>query len=309
MMYDVVIIGGGPAAVAAGIYAARKKLAVALVADSVGGQSLVSAGIENWIGTVSVSGVAFAKMLDEHLRAQENIVIKVPEHATAVRKDADHFVVETDKGVHQAKAVIVASGGHHRHLNVPGEDAFNGKGVAYCATCDAPLFRGKTVAVVGGGNSGLEAVIDLLPYAKEIYLIALDGSLRGDPVTQEKVKNSPLVTVIYEAETKEILGNVFVEGLRYTDRKGGEDKTIAVSGVFVEVGSAPNSDFVRDLVTCNAYGEIVIDHRTCATSVRGIFAAGDVTDAPYKQNNIAAGDGIKALLSAYDYVTKERGSA
>jgi len=303
-MYDVVIIGGGPAAVAAGVYAARKKLAVALIADSIGGQSLVSAGIENWIGTVSVSGVALAKMLETHLRAQEDIAIKVPERVTTVRKDEGRFVVETDKGIHRTKTVLVATGGHHRHLNVPGEDAFNGKGVAYCATCDAPLFRGKAVAVVGGGNSGLEAVIDLLPYAEKIYLIALDHSLRGDPVTQEKVKSDPKVTIIYGAETKEIKGNVFVEELRYTDRASGEDKTIAVNGVFVEIGSAPSSDIVKDLVTLNAYGEIIIDHRTCATSMDGIFAAGDVTDAPYKQNNIAAGDGIKALLSAYDYVTK-----
>lgn len=309
-MYDLIIIGGGPAAVAAGVYAARKKLKTLLITESFGGQSLVSDNIENWIGTKVITGFDLAKNLEEHLRAQETIEIKMPERVTAVREipcaDAKRpcdFVVETDKGgSHTTKAVIVTSGARRRRLGIPGEDKFEGKGVAFCSTCDAPVFAGKRVAVVGGGNAGLEAVIDLFPYATEIYLIHRGEQLKGDPITQEEIKKNPKVKIILNAGTQEILGDKFVTGLRYTDNKTSEIKELPLDGVFVEIGSVPNSEIVKDLVSLNQYGEIVIDHKTASTSKPGIFAAGDVTDEMYKQNNISAGDGVRAALSAYNYI-------
>lgn len=309
-MYDLIIIGGGPAAVAAGVYAARKKLKTLLITETFGGQSMVSDNIENWIGTKLISGFDLAKNLEEHLRAQASIDIKVPERVAAVREipcvGARHscdYEVETDSGSrYQAHAVILASGSRRRRLGVPGEDKFDGRGVAFCSTCDAPIFAGKRVAVVGGGNSGLEAVVDLFPYATEIYLMHRGSELKGDAITQEEIRKNPMVRIILNAVTREILGDKFVSGLRYQDAKTGETKEIAVDGVFVEVGAVPNSEIANGLVDMNSYNEIIIDHKTAATSKPGIFAAGDVTDEIFKQNNISAGDAIKAALSAYNYL-------
>ena len=191
-----------------------------------------------------------------------------------------------------------------RHLNVPGEEKFAGKGVVYCSTCDAPFFRDKKVAVVGGGNAGLEAVEDLLPYAKEVVLIVRSGELKGDQITQEKVLASEKVSVIYQALTQEILGEQIVTGLRYQDKESGEEKTIPLDGVFVEIGMIPNTEFAKGLVEMNERGEIIVDGKTAATSQPGIFATGDATDVLYKQNNISAGYGVVAALSAYDYIRK-----
>ncbi|RJQ37789.1 hypothetical protein C4552_00120 [Candidatus Parcubacteria bacterium] len=309
-MYDLIIIGGGPAAVAAGVYAARKKLKTLVVTESFGGQSMVSNSIENWIGTKTISGFDFAEALEGHLRAQASIEIKMPEKVIAVReipcvdgKHACDFEIETDQGNrYQAKAVIVTSGSRRRRLGVPGEDKFEGKGVAYCSTCDAPIFADKRVAVVGGGNAGLEAVVDLFPYASEIYLIHRGDQLKGDAVTQEEIRKNPKVKIILNAQTQEIVGDKFVTGLRYQDAKTEEIKELAVDGVFVEIGAVPNSEMVKGVVQLNPFGEVIIDHRTAATSKPGIFAAGDVTDELYKQNNISAGHGITAALSAYNYL-------
>ena len=303
-MYDVIIIGGGPAAVGAGVYVARKKLKTLLITGEFGGQSIVSADIHNWIGTKSISGMDLAKNLEEHVRNYpEEVEIKSPELVTSVQKKNGGFVVETNKGgTYETRAVIVTSGARRRKLGIPGEKEFDGKGVAYCSTCDAPLFNGKDVAVVGGGNAGLEAVVDLFPYANKIYLMEYADALKGDPITQEKVKNSEKVTVIFNAETKEVRGEKFVTGFVYKDRISGEEKTLSVGGIFVEIGSVPNSEFVKDLLELNKAGEILIDHKTAATSCEGIWAAGDVTDEMYKQNNISVGDGVKAALSAYNYL-------
>ena len=306
MIYNTVIIGGGPAAVAAGVYAARKQLATVFIADQIGGQSVVSDGIENWIGEKSIPGPELAKRLHQHLEHyKDDIKIAIPEHAEKVDKNEDGtFTVTTDKNSYQTKTVIVASGGRHRQLGVPGEEEFNGKGVAYCATCDAPFFKDKDVAVVGGGNSGLESVVDLLPYAKKVYLLARREELRGDPVTQKTVLESDKVEVLWKTNTTEITGETMVTGLTYETIGTGEKHHLDVQGVFVEIGTVPNSEMVKDLVDVNERGEILIDHQTQATSMPGIFAAGDVSDALYKQNNIAVGDGVKALLSAYDYIKK-----
>ena len=302
-MYDLIIIGGGPAGAAAGVYAGRKKLKTLLITEEWGGQSLVSSSIENWIGTVSISGFELAQALERHVRAQEGIEIVSSDKVSAIGGISGGFEVKTEKGSkYQSKTLIVASGGRRRHLGIPGEDKFNGRGVVYCSTCDAPIFKDKDVAVVGGGNAGLEAVIDLFPYASKIYLINRKPDLIGDPLTQEEVKKSPKVTIINNAQTQEIFGDQFVNGIKYLDKQDNQIKEIKLEGVFVEIGSVPNSEFTGGLLEMNKVGEIIVDHKTGATSHNGIFAAGDVTDEIYKQNNISAGDGIAAALSAYNYL-------
>lgn len=306
-MYDVVIIGGGPGGVAAGVYAARKQMKTLFITESFQSQSAVSAGIENWIGTVSVTGWEFAQSLEKHLRAQEGIEIRTGERAAkleAALPDGGYAVVMEKGERFETRTVVIASGGRHRHLDVPGEEKFKGKGVVYCSTCDAPFFRDKKVAVVGGGNAGLEAVEDLLPYAREIVLVVRSGELKGDQITQDTVLASDKVSVVYHALSQEVLGEERVAGLKYRDTGTNEEKILDVEGVFVEIGMVPNTEFVKGLLDLNERGEIVLDGKTAATSRPGIFATGDATDLPYKQNNISAGYGVVAALSAYDFIRK-----
>lgn len=303
MVYDLIIIGGGPAGTAAAVYAGRKKLKTLFISESIGGQSLVSNDIENWIGVKKMTGFEFAKMLEGHIKTHENIEIKMPEKVMAVKKLENGFSVATDKNNnYESKTLIIASGGRRRRLNIIGEDKFEGRGVSYCSTCDAPIFKNKTVAVIGGGNAGLEAVIDLIPYAIKVYLVNHGSELTGDPLTREEVGKSGKVAIINNAETQEITGDKFVSGLKYLDKQDNQIKELPVEGIFVEIGSTPNSEFVKGLVETNKAGEIIVDHKTGATSALGIFAAGDVTDEIYKQNNISAGDGVVAALSAYNYL-------
>lgn len=306
-MYDLIIVGGGPAGISAGIYAARKKMNTLLITDGFGGQSVVSAEIQNWVGTPSISGYDLAKNLEAHLRAQKEIEIVDDDRVMAVQKKEDGtFSLATKNGkTHEAKYLLLVSGSSRKKLGIPGESTFEGKGVVYCSICDAPLFGEKTVAVVGGGNSALESVIDLLPYASKIYLIVRSEILKGDPVTQEKIKGNSKVEIVWNAVVQEVIGKDFVTGLKYQDAKSGETKELAVDGVFVEIGLVPNSDFVKDLVDRDLYGAVKIDAKTQATSCSGIWAAGDVTDALYKQNNISAGDAIKAVLNIYDWFKKQ----
>lgn len=308
-MYDLIIVGGGPGGVAAGVYAARKKIKTALVTDGFGGQSLVSAGIENWIGTKLISGYDLAKSLEEHLRAQQEVDIVDDDLVVSVTKrDDGTFSVVTKKGkTLETKYILLASGSRRKRLGIPGEDQFDGKGVVFCTTCDAPLFGGKTVAVVGGGNSALEGVEDVLQYASKIYLFVRSEVLRGDPVTQEKIKSHPSVEILWNSVIEEIQGaggSQFVTGIKYKNVKTGEEKDLSLDGVFVEIGLIPNSDFVKDLVTLDAVGHVVVDHKTQQTSCPGIWAAGDVSDVLYDQNNISVGDAIKATLNIYDKIKK-----
>ncbi|PID52337.1 MAG: pyridine nucleotide-disulfide oxidoreductase [Candidatus Moraniibacteriota bacterium] len=305
-MYETIIIGGGPAAVAAGVYAARKQIKTAFFATQIGGQSVVSDGIENWIGESMISGPDLAIKLKKHLEAQgENIDLFIGKNVDRVEKKEDEtFMVFSGEDAYQTKTIIVCSGGRHRRLGVPGEAEFEGKGVAFCATCDAPFFKDKDVAVVGGGNSGLEAIVDLMAYAKKIYLIARRDELRGDSVTQKKIKASDQVEIIYNSEVSKVIGNVMVEGLEYTNVKSGEKNEISVQGIFVEIGSVPNSEIVSDIVETDEWNNIIVNFADQTTSCPGVFAAGDVTNSPYRQNNIAAGDAIKALLSTHEYLKK-----
>ena len=313
MIYDTIIIGGGPAGVAAGVYSARKKLKTLIITESFGGQSAVAENIENWIGAKKISGIELAKMLEEHIRAQENIEIKMPESVIDVKKlpggptARAGWEVATDKNnSYQARALIITSGGRRRRLNIPGEDKFDGKGVAYCSTCDAPIFKNKSVAVIGGGDAGLEAAIDLAQYASKVYLMSNKESLIGDLSIQEIVKNSKKIIIIENAGIQEILGDKFVSGLKYLDKNDNQIKELSVEGIFVEIGSTANSEFIKKLVNTNQKGEIIVDHKTGATSHPGIFAAGFITDEIYKQNNISAGDGVTAALSVYNYLINNK---
>ena len=300
MQYDLIIAGGGPAGAAGGVYAARKKMKTLLIAESFGGQSIVSNEIQNWIGTKAVSGLELAGMLEGHLRAQEGLEIEEGERIAGIRDMGDGLEISAESGKKWlTKYLLLATGSRRRKLGVPGEKELNGKGVAYCSICDAPIFKDKDVAVVGGGNAGLEAVLDSLPYARKVYLLERGEELKGDAVTQEKIRKDPKVQVITRAETLEIIGEQFVSGLRYKDGSG-EIKELAVQGVFVEIGAVPNSDPARGVAEMNRMGEVVVDHKTQRTSHPRIWAAGDVSDVLYKQNNISAGDAVKAVLNIYE---------
>lgn len=306
MIYDLIIIGGGPAGVAAGIYASRKRIKSVLITDYFGGQSSVSADIQNWIGVKSISGFNLAKTLEEHLRAQDGIEIVSGDLVEKIEKiPVGWRVITRSKKIFEAKYLLIATGSRRRKLEVPGGIDFEGRGIVYCATCDAPLFKEKVVAVVGGGNAGLETTVDLLPYASKIYVLEKSLVLRGDVVTIEKVKSSPKVEVITGAEVTEVVGDDFVRSIKYKNQNG-EIKELKVDGVFVEIGSVPNSDIVKDFVKLNERGEIIVDPKTQVSSESTIWAAGDVTDGLYKQNNISVGDAIKAVLNIAEVLAKNQ---
>ncbi|OGE15249.1 hypothetical protein A2111_03170 [Candidatus Daviesbacteria bacterium GWA1_38_6] len=322
ILYDVIVIGGGPAGVAAAVYTARKQLKTLVIADSFGGQSLVSDDIQNWIGDTHISGTDLAKKLEEHVRAYPDMVDIKTEKVTSVKSVACvssstpgvsagvsagrlcDFEVKTEAGnTYKGRTVIVASGARRRKLGIPGEDQYGGKGVAYCSTCDAPLFKDKKVAVIGGGNAGLEAVQDLFQYASEVYLLEHGDAIRGDAKTFEEIKkNAKLKEVILNVDPLEVLGETLVTGLKFKNSKTGEEKTLEVGGVFIEIGSVPNSEMVKDLVQIDEYGQIIVNFQHARTSHPGVFAAGDVTNDPYKQNNISVGDGVRAALAAHAYL-------
>ncbi len=305
MNYDLIIVGGGPAGISAGIYAARKKIKFLIITDSFGGQSLTSGSIENWIGIKKISGFELAKALEEHLKSQVGVEILEDEKVIKVSKTNFGFLVETNNGKKiETKTVLITSGSKKRELDVKGEYKFKGKGVCYCTTCDAPLFKNKIVAMIGDGNSALDGVVDLLPYASKIYLLVRSNKLKGDAITQERMGKSEKVEIVFNASVLEILGESFVEGIKYKDNVSGEEKTLEVKGVFVEIGAIPNSELVKNLVDLNEKEEIKVDHKTGASSLIGVWSAGDVSDVLYKQNNIAVGDAIKAVLNIYDYLQK-----
>lgn len=307
-MHDTIIIGGGPAGVAAGIYAARKQLKAVLIAEEIGGQSTVSEGIENWVGTVKISGVDLAKSFRTHLDAVKDdfVTLTLGERVVSLTKTSEGFLATTKTGKEfSAKAVLIASGAGRRKLTIPGADTFENKGVTYCASCDGPLFSGQDVAVIGGGNAGFETALQLLAYAKSVTLIHRHAEFKADPVTVAKVKAHPNMRVITRAEPTEVKGAQFVTGLSYTDKDTNTVKEIPVSGIFVEAGVLPNTDFAKDLVEFDAVGHIIVDTRSQKTSLDGAWAAGDCTDELYHQNNIAAGDGVKAMEDLYLWVKKQ----
>lgn len=304
-MYDLIIIGGGPAGVAAGVYASRKKINALLLTKDFGGQAITSAKIENFIGHIAVSGLELARILEAQLRAQKHIAVKDGVVVERVQKLVDGFEVSDVDGVtYRTKAVLVTLGSSYRHLNVPGEHEFSGKGVFYCATCDAPLMQDRAAVVVGGGNSGLEAARDLLPFASKIVVLEYTDVIKGDAITQELLRGNEKVSFVTNAAIKEIFGNDLVEGLKYTDRISGIETTIHTEGVFVAIGMTPNSGIVRELVDMTPNGNIIVNKTTFQSSLKGIWAAGDITDASYNQINTAIGEAIKAVLNICDVLGK-----
>lgn len=304
-MYELVIVGGGPAAVAAGVYAARKQLKTLFITAEFGGQSVVSETIFNWIGTPEISGADLGLAMKEHLyRYQDNEILTIIEGQyveNLVKKD-DAFVVTASGKMYESKAVLVATGSKRKQLHIPGAAQFENKGVVYCASCDGPLFAGMDLVVIGGGNAGFETAAQLLAYAKSVTLLHHRDEFKADPITVNKVLSHPNMKVHLNAEAKEVLGSKFVEGLVFTDTVTGNEISIPAQGIFVEIGQVPNTDFVGDLVEKNPTGNVVVNPRNQQTTMVGIWAAGDCTDGLYHQNNIAAGDAVKALEDIYMYL-------
>ena len=301
-MHDLIIIGAGPAGITAAIYAARKKLNFLVITKDIGGQAALSADVENYTGYQYITGLELAKKFEEHMK-EFKMEVKEGEEVVGVEKMNGTIKVKTDRGTYESKTLIIATGARPRTLNVPGEKEFKNRGVTYCATCDAPLFANMDVAVIGGGNSALDATLQLMKIANKIYLINMNPSFRGDEVMIEKVEKGDKVVTLYNAKTLEILGDRMVTGIKL--EKDGEQKILDVQGIFVEIGYVANSDLVANLVELNKRGEVVVDEH-CRTNVPGIFAAGDVSDTPYKQIVVAVGDGAKAALSAYEYLSRLR---
>ncbi|MEX0652258.1 MAG: FAD-dependent oxidoreductase [Candidatus Paceibacterota bacterium] len=304
-MYDLAIIGGGPGGVSAGVYASRKQLKTIFVTKEWGGQSVVSTDIQNWIGTPSISGGDLAKNLQAHLEAyaDDSVEIASSACATAVEKIDSGYKITLDTGkTYETKTLLVTSGAHRRKLEVPGALEFDQKGLTYCASCDGPLFSGQDVVVVGGGNAGFETAAQLLAYTKSVTILNRSDSFKADPITVEKVLENEKVTAIKNAETTAVLGDKFVTGLTYKDSKSGEEKELAVTGVFVEIGLIPNTEFLGGLVDLDVVKRIKVNHKTQQSSCEGIWAAGDCSDGLYHQNNIAAGDAIKAVEDIYNYL-------
>ena len=300
--YDLIIIGGGPAGTAAGIYASRKRLKTLLLTSEWGGQSNVSLDIQNWIGTPTISGAELAKSLELHLRAYADDVLTIKDKAlvNALKKDGDHFIVETAKGESlSARAVLVASGSKRRALTVPGADEYENKGLTYCASCDGPLFAGSDVAVIGGGNAALETAAQLLAYTQSVTLIHRGESFKADPVTVEKVSTDPKLKILLNHDVVSVSGEKFVKSISIKNRATEEETVLPVAGVFVEIGMLPNTDFVKDILPLDEYGRVKIDPWTQKTEVPGVWAAGDCTNIRYHQNNISAGDAVRALEDIY----------
>lgn len=300
MTYDLIIIGGGPAGVSAGVYAARKQLKTLLITETFGGQSTESIGIENWIGTVKIPGADFGKMLEDHLRAYAGdvVTIEAGKRVTNISKNGEIFSVEAGADKYESKTVLIATGSTRRKLEIPGAAEFDGKGLTYCASCDGPLFTGQDVAVIGGGNAGFESAAQLLNYAKSVTLLNRSDVFRADETTVTKVLAHPKMTAIKKAVPTEVIGDKFVTGLKYKDESG-EEKTLPVSGIFVEIGLIPTTDFAKGVIKLNQYNQIPVDPKNQKTTTEGIWAAGDSTDGLYHQNNIAAGDAVKALEDIY----------
>ena len=303
-MYDLAIIGGGPAGVAAGVYASRKRLKTVFITKDWNSQSTVSDGIENWIGTVKIPGIDFAKALEAHLRAYaaDVVDIKTGEYCTAVKQVEGGFSIKTEGAEYKAKTVLIATGSSRRKLDIPGAAQYEHKGITYCASCDGPVFAGQDVAVIGGGNAAFESAAQLLAYCKSVTLLNRSDEFKADPVTVKKVLSNPKMHALLGAVPVEVKGGKFASSLSYKDKDSGEVKDLSVTGIFVEIGSIPATAFAKDVATVDAFGRIVVDPKTQATSTPGVWAAGDCTDGLYHQNNIAAGDAIKALEDIYVYL-------
>ncbi len=304
-MYDLVIVGASAAGISASVYAARRRLNFKIISADIGGEVATSGEIENWPGVVHTNGLELADKFKEHAKAN-NVVIEDGKWVSEIKKDSNFFLIsgknpDGSPFEEKSKTVLVASGVHSRELSVPGEKEFRNKGVSYCTVCDGPLFGGMAVATIGGGNSALESAIMLADIASKVYLINKNAQFKGEQVLVDKVTQNSKVEVIYEALTQRVLGDKFVDALEYKN-KAGEVNQLEVKGVFVHIGQIPNSGFVAG-VELDEVKQIKVNLRG-ETNIPGLFAAGDVTNIPYKQIVIAAGQGVTALLSAVDYLNK-----
>jgi alkyl hydroperoxide reductase subunit F len=299
-LYDLIIIGGGPAGASAAIYAARKQLKTLLIVKEWGGQSVVSEDIQNWIGTPHISGAKLAESLKSHVMEYKGEILDIAEGSlvTSISGTEGNFSVTLENNeVKNGKAILVATGSSRRKLDIPGAAEFENKGITYCASCDGPLFSGMDVVVIGGGNAGFETAAQLLAYCKTVTLLSRSDP-RADPITIEKLKKRENFKLIVGTTPKEIKGSKFAESITYTD-KDGKDETIPAGGIFVEIGQIPATTFAKDIVKLNDFTQVVIDPRTQETSAKGIWAAGDCTDVLYHQNNIASGDAVRAVEDIY----------
>jgi len=304
VLYDVIILGAGPAGLSAAIYAIRKLLKTLIVSKDVGGQIAWTSDIENYLGFSQVNAAELVAKFEEHVK-KFGVEKIVGVDVTAAELSGRIKRVTTEDGkTHFGKTVIIATGGRHRPLDIPGERELVGRGLSYCSTCDAPLFDGAEVAVVGGGNAALEATLDLMNLATRITLISLTP-LTGDPLYQAKIQQSDKVEIFTECRPVRILGESAVDGIEFRSLQTGEIKTVSVEGVFVEIGMLPNSHLFLDTLATNSSGEILVDAE-CRTGLAGVFACGDVTNIPFKQVVVAVGDGAKAALSAYNYLLNRR---
>ncbi len=304
--FDVLVVGGGPAGAAAAIYAARKGIRTGVVAERFGGQVLDTLAIENFISVSHTEGPRLAAALEQHVREYGVDIMNMQRVEALLPGENLHEVKMAGGGALKAKTVVLATGARWREMNVPGENRYRGKGVAYCPHCDGPLFKGKRVAVIGGGNSGIEAAIDLAGIVAHVTVLEFADTLRADAVLQQKLASLPNVKVIKSALTTEVLGDGNkVTGLTYTDRTTNASHRVELEGIFVQIGLLPNTDFLKGTVDLSKYGEIEVDAK-CQTSAAGVFAAGDCTTVPYKQIVIAMGEGAKASLSAFDHLIRRR---
>ncbi|MCG8570512.1 MAG: FAD-dependent oxidoreductase [Spirochaetes bacterium] len=300
--YDVLIIGGGPAAMTAAVYCIRKGLDTGLITQSFGGQVAESAGIENFMGYKYIEGLDLVAKFKDQIQ-QFEIAVREGYVAKSMHPGKPHQVILENGENYQAKTLIIATGKSPRRLNAPGEKEFQGRGVAYCATCDAPFYKGKKTAVIGGGNSGMEAAIDLAKVAEKVTLIQRNDRLRADDIVIKRAKSYSNFEILFNHQIKSIQGNQKVESLELINTVNHQTTQFPLDGVFIEIGLKPNTDFVKNVLKLNEYGEIIVDC-ACRTSEPGIFAAGDVTTVTFKQIIIAAGEGAKAALTASDFLLK-----
>ena len=302
-IYDLIIIGGGPAGITAGIYAARKRLKTLLITKDFLGQVAKTSQIDNYPGFFGISGIELMKKFEEHLR-KFDIEIRKGEEVTKIKKAGKKFLVKTEREEFPAQAVIIATGRDPRPLEVPGEKEFIGHGVSYCSICDAPLFKDKAVAVIGGGNSGFEAALDLAKYAKRIFIFERGEKVIADEILQEQVAQEKKIEIHLNKEVKKIVGKDKVQALLYQDLKTGKNFQVPIDGVFVQIGTIPATGFLKGLCEFNEKDEIKVDFESCGTLTPGLFAAGDVNNGKWKQIIIAAGEGARAALAAYEYLQK-----
>jgi len=299
--YDLIILGGGPAGAAAAVYSARKQLKTALIATEFGGQSIVSEKIYNWIGTPEISGTDLGKNLKAHVVAYKGEYLDIFEgqSATEVSKNDSGFLVKTNKQEFQTRSILVTTGSSRRKLDILGASNYENKGVVYCASCDGPLFSGKNVVVIGGGNAGFESAAQLAAYCPSVTILNRTDKFKADEITIKAVSAMPNVHIKLFTEPSEVIGEKFVTGLKVKNNQTNEEEILPVGGIFVEIGQIPNTEYLGNLVEMNDYKNVKIDPWTQKTSMHGIWAAGDCTDGHYHQNNIAAGDAIKAVEDIY----------